>query len=219
MNQKIGLAVFAKYPEPGRVKTRLAKAVGNDRACEIYVRLLGHFLQHTILPLDRARTNPVLYLDPSTPLETCRRAFAFTNLEIRHQSGADLGERMKNALKELESGAGTIVVGSDCVDVTPEILDTAALALRSHELCLGPTGDGGYYLLGLKKVEDTLFDGIPWSTSQVTALTLERADAMAWRTKLLQPLRDVDEIGDWEAIGWRVDEDNEAIRSLRLKKT
>jgi uncharacterized protein len=215
-----GLAVFAKYPEPGKVKTRLAKSIGPEAASAVYERLLGHFIEHTLHETSRQGVNVTWFCDPGTPLEKCRELFSFTGFSVELQRGADLGARMKDALARLlERHDRALVVGTDCIDLSAEGIVQAAAELSFHDLSLGPTGDGGYYLLGVEKVRNELFDDIPWSTAQVLPLTLERAESLGLKTKLLQPLRDVDNLEDWKAIGWRCDEESDAIRSLRRKRT
>lgn len=219
MNPSTGLAVFAKYPKPGQVKTRLAQSVGNDEAAALYVRLLGHFIEHTLLETARGGIQVTLFCDPATPLNDCRELFGFTGFPVEHQTGADLGARMKHALGNvLQRNGRALVVGTDCIDLSPALIAQASAALFDHDLCVGPTGDGGYYLLGLKKTADPLFDGMPWSTPRVLPLTLERGESLGWKTKILQPLRDVDNLEDWKAIGWRCDDENASIKSLRQKK-
>ncbi len=220
MSPPAGVAVFAKYPEPGKVKTRLAKSVGPEAAAAIYERLLGHFIEHTLVKLPASDFAVTWFCEPSAPLEKYAALFSFTGFAVESQVGADLGERLKHALEHLrKSQERVMVVGTDCIDLSPDIVQKAALSLETTDLTVGPTGDGGYYLLGLKQVSEALFDGIPWSTSQVLPLTLATADSLKWKTHLLPPLRDIDDAKDWEAIGWRCDEENEAIRNLRRKKT
>lgn len=215
-----GVAVFAKYPEPGKVKTRLAKTVGADVAAAIYEQLLGHFIEHTLTKLSVTDFAVTWFCEPAVPLEKYAELFAFTGFPVDLQVGSDLGARLSQALAHLlKTHERAFVVGTDCIDLSPEIFQKGALALETSDLAVGPTGDGGYYLLGLKQTADALFDGIPWSTSQVLPLTLASADALHWKTQLLTPLRDVDDGKDWEAIGWRCDEENEAIRNLRRKRT
>ncbi len=214
-----GLAVFAKFPEPGHVKTRLAKSVGNDEAARIYERLLGHFHEHTLAHLP-GEFSVTWYCDPRKPIGAYRELFAFTGFPAEPQKGADLGERMRNCLSTLlHRCSRAIVVGTDCPDLTPAILAQASSALIKSDLVVGPAGDGGYYLLGLRRAAPELFEGIPWSTPEVLKLTLERAEQLGWKTEILQPLSDIDDKKDWDAIGWRVDEENESTKKLRRRKT
>lgn len=219
MSREAGLAVFAKYPEPGKVKTRLAKSIGPEAAAAVYERLLGHFIEHTLNETARQGIKVTWFCDPGTPIEKCRELFSFTGFAVEQQRGADLGARMKDALARLlEHHDRALVVGTDCIDLSPGILLTAAGELKLADLVVGPSGDGGYYLLGLKRIADELFDDFPWSTNRVLPVTLEKAETLGLKTNLLQPLRDIDNSDDWEAIGWRCDEENAAIKSLRLKR-
>jgi uncharacterized protein len=220
MTGTTGLGVFAKYPVPGQVKTRLARSVGKDEAARIYECLLGHLIEHTLLEAGRSGLEITFYCDPFMPESEYQRLLGFTGFGIALQEGPDLGARMKRAAQQLlERHGRALIIGTDCIDVTPPLLTLAANSLLKDDLSLGPTGDGGYYLIGMKQAADALFDDIPWSTPRVLPLTLQRAEDLGWKTHLLQPMRDVDNQADWEAIGWRCDENNEAIRSLRRKKT
>ena len=113
---------------------------------------------------------------------------------IRHQRGADLGERLASAFAELLAGPGdrAVVMGSDCPDLSPALLGEAFAALGDHDLVLGPVGDGGYYLIGLRRPVPDLFEGVSWGTDRVLAQALERAQRMGLSVATLGMLDDID---------------------------
>lgn len=216
----VGIAVFAKYPEPGLVKTRLAATLGAAEAAHAYVRLLGHLLERTLRPLSRDRFSVTLFCDPVRPREAYEALLGFTGFPVRLQEGNDLGARLVQGLgAALEGAEGAIAVGTDCIDLTPALLEETASRLGREDVVLGPSTDGGYYLIGLKRVHGALFEDVPWSTGRVAELTLRRAREAGLQTGLLKALRDVDEEADWREAEPRCDRDNAAIRNLLRRRT
>lgn len=182
---------MAKYPAPGRVKTRLAAALGEATACELY----RAFVLDLADRLD-ALSQPVTwaYWPPDAPF-----AALLPGARCQPQRGEDLGERMAAAVaRTLADGAdAAIVIGADVPHVAAEAIGEAADALAADaDLVLGPARDGGYYLLGVRTVVPALFAGIAWGTSTVLATTRARADAARLRTHLLAPGFDVDDAAD-----------------------
>jgi rSAM/selenodomain-associated transferase 1 len=186
---------MAKYPAPGRVKTRLARVLGEQRACDLF--------QAFILDLaDRLRTLPYevtwAYWPPSAPFETL-----LPGARCRAQHGSDLGARMADAVGAAFRAAPrpVLVVGADAPHVPAARLAEASRALRADaDLVLGPAADGGYYLIGLARPAPSVFDDIPWGTADVLAATRARANAVRLRTQLLAPEFDVDEPADLERL-------------------
>jgi rSAM/selenodomain-associated transferase 1 len=111
------------------------------------------------------------------------------------QSGGDLGDRMSAAFSRLLAGGGrkALIVGSDCPTVDPDYLRAAFEALSSCDVVLGPTVDGGYYLVGLSTPHPELFEGIPWSTTRVLSETLKRVQDLGLRVTCVTPWYDVDD--------------------------
>jgi rSAM/selenodomain-associated transferase 1 len=114
------------------------------------------------------------------------------------QTGDDLGARMASAFKQaLDSGyRSVVVIGTDIPGINGPLLTTAMNSLRDHDVVLGPTVDGGYYLIGLRSPLPALFENIPWSTDQVYALTEQRIQALGLSLKILPKLRDLDTVED-----------------------
>lgn len=197
---RIGIAVFLRYPERGRVKTRLAATVGPDRALEIYEKLLSRTLE-TLDALPEPFV-PTLFGEPSVPLEKYRARFADGRRRFALQEGPDLGERLYLAARTvLQEESAVLCVGTDCPEIRPEHFVAAAEALRSHDAVLGPAKDGGYWLLGTKRAERRLFEQIPWSTNRVAALTESRFRELRWTWAALPTLSDIDEAADAERFG------------------
>jgi rSAM/selenodomain-associated transferase 2/rSAM/selenodomain-associated transferase 1 len=185
------LIIFGRYPEPGRTKTRLIPLLGAARAADFQRELTERTLSKDRLA---ARRRPV-------DLEGCFDGGSFEKLRrwlgpglvFSHQSPGNLGERMKTAfLNAFRQGAQHVVLhGTDIPDLTVGHLDDALDALNSHDLVLGPSMDGGYWLIGLEKPAD-LFDGMAWGTSSVFEKTVAAARAQGLSVHVLSPLTDMD---------------------------
>lgn len=183
--------VFQKNEVLGKVKTRLAAGLGKTRALEIY-RLL---LDKTYFELGTISVPIWTYFSDFIPENP---TYPAGNRML--QVGQDLGERMKNAFAEnFESGMEKVVlIGTDCPSLEGTHLAQAFEALDQSDLVLGPAMDGGYYLIGMKRRSDFLFEGIFWSTELVLSQTLALAAAQGMQTSLLPVLEDIDTLEDWE---------------------
>lgn len=195
------LLIFIKNPQPGKVKTRLAKSVGNKKACEIYQKLLNRTLE--VCRGVRA-VKQVWYSDFIDRQDNIESGL----FEKHLQSGIGLGERMKYAFKTgFEQGYGKIVIiGSDCPDLSEEILETSFNALENRDVVIGPSEDGGYYLLGMKAWFPELFEGIHWSTEKVFPQTIRNLREWNLRFTTLPVFNDIDTIDDLKKSRLRKDE-------------
>jgi len=181
------IVIFARWPEPGKVKTRLALEIGNEAAARIYRRLLNHTLA-------AARASNLSLELRVTGAEPERFATEFgTDLVIADQGQGDLGER----LARVDTPA--LIIGSDLPGLTPDLLREAAAALASHDVVIGPARDGGYWLIGLRDLAPWLFADMAWSTPAVLPETLARLDARGIAPALLPELADIDEPQDLAA--------------------
>ena len=116
----------------------------------------------------------------------------------RLQKGRHLGEKIHSAFYELFPAYDRVVIiGSDCNQLKTEIINQAFSALEEHDVVIGPSLDGGYYLLGLNSFYPQLFDNIPWSTNRVTQITIDRIKSLGLSYQLLEELRDIDYYADW----------------------
>ena len=196
---KTAIGLMAKFPQAGMVKTRLAATVGSDRALRIYEKLLQSILD-TCAGLSADQFLRSIYV---TPLEFVP-VFAerYPGLDLyRAQSGADLGERMQQALDELLDCPGVdaaMLIGADIPDLSAELIARATTLLGAADLVLGPTVDGGYYLIGMTRLHRELFTGVEWGSAEVLSATRTKAEQLGLRLALLPELRDLDEAGDLE---------------------
>ena len=148
------------------------------------------------------QTERLLYYDAYIPTSD---EWQLADFQKFVQTGNDLGERMKNAFTDaLAIYEKAIIVGSDCTTLHAHHIQTAFQALDSCDLVLGPSSDGGYYLLGMKQLLPTLFEDIPWSTTQVLPITMERIKEADKSFFLLPELTDIDYWEDWEEFGWKL---------------
>lgn len=187
-----GLAmVFAKAPVPGLAKTRLIPALGPDGAAELHRRLL----LRTLETVREASAGPLeLWCTPSCEhpvFAACEERFG---LSLRLQEGEDLGQRMQNAFSAaLKEHPFAVLLGSDCASLEADILEQAFDALAAgQDAVIAPAEDGGYVLLGLRRVDERLFTGVPWGDRVVAALTRSRMRALGWRYLELPHQWDVD---------------------------
>jgi uncharacterized protein len=169
------------------VKTRLAASIGDDRALQIYNKLLNHALI-TALGVNCARS---VFCDEKPALG---KEWSEDDFFITSQRGTDLGERMSNAFKEVyEEGANSmIIIGSDCPGITPELINDAFYQLNNFDIVIGPALDGGYYLLGMNRPILQLFESITWSTSTVFDETMITASQLELSIYQLPVLSDID---------------------------
>ncbi len=189
--EPIAVAIMAKAPRAGEVKTRLCPPLSLAEAAALYRRFL----------LDK--------IEQVRALRTASPAIAYTPTEGRaffeevapgfllvSQRGADLGDRLANCLSEfLDRGyRGALAIDSDTPTLPLRFLQEALdlMATPAIDVVLGPTEDGGYYLIGLRTVHRELFAAMPWSTSQVLQETIRRADAKGLRVACLPPWYDID---------------------------
>ena len=195
------LAIFCKTPERGFVKTRLAASVGNQKALEIYLDLLRITDQET-KPFSSSRhLFLVSALEDSIEQmqSTLQQQDLFIDPKINFavQQGEDLGLRMFAAFKNLfKNHRSVVLIGCDLPDLTSALISKAFDALQSNDLVIGPSCDGGYYLIGLKKEMPDLFKEISWSSEKVLKQTLERAKRLSLKVQLLEKLRDIDTLDD-----------------------
>ena len=193
MNQN-ALIVFQKNLVLGKVKTRLAENLGDQKALDIY----GHLVDATIKEL-WPLTGCDIFIYYSDFIEKLSRVVPL-NFVGCQQKGNDLGDRMLHAFIDIfdEGYESALIIGTDCPYLKTHILIDAFESLRNHDVVLGPANDGGYYLLGMKKVFPELFCNIPWSTDTVLELSLNTIKAKKLSYELLPHLSDIDTLEDWE---------------------
>ena len=194
---KQALIVFVKNIEPGKVKTRLAKSIGDVNATKVY-----HWLRE---------------YTKSVAQQSSADVFVFYNQFIEYndnwgenlqkqmiQEGSDLGHRMYNAFHFIFNKCNydsACIIGSDCSDITPDILHQAFNQLNEKDVVIGPAEDGGYYLLGMNQFLPSLFSAKQWSTEKVFEQTIQDIKQLNLQYKLLPVLNDIDYLEDLKKAG------------------
>lgn len=195
------LLVFVREPEAGRVKTRLAAAIGDAAALRVYRRLAEHTLRAARALTAEGVEVRVHYAPADAGAAV--RAWLGSGPAYLPQAEGDLGVRMGDAFaRAFAAGAERVViVGSDLPELSAPLLRRAFELLDGTAAVIGPARDGGYYLLGLRRMVGGIFDGIEWSTPGVLAATLQRLRAAGVDPAMLPALADVDTVDDLPP-GW-----------------
>jgi hypothetical protein len=184
--------IFIKNPRLGYVKTRLAATLGNEEALRIYHFLLNK-TRAAVLQTHAERL--LWYSDTIAENDDWDNAHFYKKV----QESGDLGERMYGAFQAAfaEGATKVIIVGSDCPELNGDLLHKALEALEQHDFVLGPTPDGGYYLLGMNQLHQEVFQDIAWSTDAVYATTAAIIKRLGCTKFDLVPLSDIDNEADW----------------------
>lgn len=191
---KRALAIFAKAPIAGQVKTRLAPLLTPEGAAALY----RCFLIDTLELAKRVRSwKTVLFYTPGKARQALRDVVK-EPLELIPQGRGDLGERMGQAFQQLFARGHTpaIIIGGDLPTLPLSRLRAAFLALEQKPVVLGPSLDGGYYLIGLQASQPELFEGVVWGTPQVLEQTVCRLNRLGLEAECLEPWYDVDTVDD-----------------------
>ncbi len=178
---------FVKDPELGNAKTRLAQTIGKAKALEIYQALLQHTRAViSDLPCDKI----IFYADRIRHDDLWPEELFMKDVQCQ----GDLGERMEAAFAAaFDRGyKKVLIIGSDCYDLNDEIITEAFKELDHKDVVIGPALDGGYYLLGMKKLHTSLFENMSWSTDKLLVETQEVLEVEGLQYNLLTPLSDVD---------------------------
>jgi uncharacterized protein len=185
------LVIFYRNPELGKVKTRLAKAIGDERALAIYIKL-STYTRH--ITEDLAVTKVIYYSE----FADTEDHWANTSYQKKVQQGNDLGEKMYNAFADAFSDGykSVCIIGTDCLELTSSTITNAFKQLMTHNAVIGPAVDGGYYLLGMNKLHPEIFKGKSWSTSSVFADTILNFKNLKLRFSKLEMLSDIDDEHD-----------------------
>ena len=192
------LIVFTRYPEPGRVKTRLIPVLGPEGAAQLHHRLTAETLSWASgLAGERPMSLDVCFDGGTVELMSARFG---SGLNYVPQVDGDLGAKLIAATESMDGP--TVLIGTDCPDLGPDIVLNAFEALQSADLVLGPASDGGYYLIGLNRPTPQVFTDIPWGTDQVCHLTNQVATAAGFSVALLPMLDDLDRPEDLRRICW-----------------
>ena len=182
----------------GQVKTRLAADVGEEKALKVYQELLKYTKAIS------CQVSAKRYLFYANQIEE-NDAWSREEFLKKVQSGRDLGARMSNAFAEVVEEK-KVIIGSDCPQLLSKDIESAFHHLDRFDLVIGPANDGGYYLLGMKAVQHSLFKEMEWSTEKVFQETLNRAKAANLKVKVLRELVDLDTLQDLEETGFKLGE-------------
>jgi len=200
------VAVFLKFPEPGKVKTRLGRTLGNDAAAKIYRQLVGRVLEQ-VSRFAAANTLTICY-DPPQKGFTIRQWLApWTDAfpgEVTWlaQYPGDLGARLVHATDTIlnqNSNASLATVGTDCIQLDADFFSETWDALDSpdEKIAIAPSEDGGYVLIGMNRSHPALFENIPWSAYDTFSATVEAAEGAGIAVHSLPVRSDIDNEEDW----------------------
>jgi rSAM/selenodomain-associated transferase 1 len=188
------LLVFARDPQPGRVKTRLVPSLGVELATALYRQMLLDTLGIA------ARTGVEkreLWVDRGNPDAGLVRAARDADMPVRIQSGVDLGMRMHRAFAAaLPACRSAVLIGSDCPEYDSHYIENAFAMLERHDAVIGPAADGGYVLIGLNWPQPGLFSNIAWGGDRVLDETRRRLRSLVLDWHELPTLRDIDQPAD-----------------------
>lgn len=190
------IITFVKNPIAGKVKTRLAKTIGDQKALDIYLTLCA-YTRDVMLTVDCKR---YVFYDQELIQDDLWSEPDF-NKRVQHAGG--LGERISTAFEEiLFQHKKVLIIGSDCPQIKQQHLELAFQSLDETDVVIGPSLDGGYYLLGLTQNHPFLFTDMPWSTAQVYGTSLRRLFENNLSITELERLSDVDVESDLKFIDW-----------------
>ncbi|MGL1832510.1 TIGR04282 family arsenosugar biosynthesis glycosyltransferase [Rhodocyclaceae bacterium SMB388] len=209
MTKAVRIIVFAKAPWPGHAKTRLIPALGAEGAAS----LAALMLRRTMTAVVTAGVGPVELCVTPDAGDPAWRGLIPDDVLCSDQGPGDLGERMARASRRaIEAGEKVILIGTDCVELSPGLLIAARDALTAHDALIHPTVDGGYALLGLSRFDDSVFDAIAWSTDTVAETTIGRTRDLGWSLMIGERLHDIDTPAD---LCWISSMDRDLDRSLQ----
>ncbi len=193
------VAVMAKHPQLSKVKTRLAETIGDKKALQVYKLLLESITENCI-PTNNMSYQLGCFITPTEKMAEFKKlynSFAFYST----QADGDLGVKMFHAFKtilENRKAEKALLIGADIPDLNSKIIENAFIQLSSNDIVLGPTDDGGYYLIGMKKSNKCLFENISWGSSLVLESTIQICQYNSLSVGQLETLSDLDREDDLE---------------------
>lgn len=200
---RVRIAIFAKAPVPGMVKTRLIPALGAQGAAALARRMLAHIVAQALA----AKVGPVeLCASPDRKEAIWQSLRLPTTITWSDQGEGNLGIRLMRATQRItDSGESVLLIGTDCPALDAAYLRSSAESLRHADATMAPTVDGGYALLGLNQCHSSLFEDIEWSTDTVAFETLRRLEQLGWTVQSRPMLHDIDHPADlrWLPQAWR----------------
>ncbi len=215
---RIALLIFAKAPVPGYAKTRLIPLLGAEGAAHLQQQLttrmfesalqfnqLNQFNQSSLNPHNHRAVQLWCAPDTAHPFfQQCEQQYKqhnFYDLSLHIQQGEDLGAKMSHAIETvLQTHDAAILCGTDCPELSPNVLQQAAKSLEQHDAVFVPALDGGYVLVGMRHSEPEIFQKVAWGTDQVMAQTEQRLQESHLSWEKLPPLADLDTPDDWQKL-------------------
>ena len=190
MDRNVCLMLFTRYPEAGNTKTRLIPHLGAERAAELQ-RWMTASMAREMAGLCPEIDRQIHFSGGGLSQMQAWLGRQFTYLP---QFAGGLGHRLHQAfMANFRSGMGAVVaIGADCPELSTRHLEQAFKHLQTHDVVLGPAADGGYYLIGLSRPQEQLFENIPWGTGEVFERTVAIATQLNLSVATLEQLRDVD---------------------------
>ncbi|MFB6276068.1 MAG: TIGR04282 family arsenosugar biosynthesis glycosyltransferase [Halothece sp.] len=190
------IIIFTRYPEPGKTKTRLISALGEQGAAQLQKKLT----EYTIKEVSQLEADIQVYFSGGN--EALMQNWLGNTYQYYPQSNGDLGERLIAALEESFTPEieKIVIIGIDCPELNADLINEAFEKLSSNDLVLGKAEDGGYYLIGLRHFLPELFQGIDWGTSVVLQQTIAIAETMGLAISYLPMLNDIDLPEDLETV-------------------
>lgn len=201
---KNALIIFTKYPRPGFVKTRLGKAIGKKNAASLYKL----FVETIVTSTQDYQFRRVIFFTPTNKKEKFVRWLG-RDLEFIPQRGNDLGERMFNAFNHVfaQGAERVVIIGTDSPLIDNEVANEAFRRLKIRDCVIGPSLDGGYYLLGLSRIFREIFENIDWGTNKVFSQTLKAFKSANFKPSILKEDFDVDDIRSLALLNKRLEKE------------
>jgi len=195
MIKKECIVLFVKYPEKNNVKTRLQNNLNTDFILNLYKQ----FILHIISILKKSGINFIINITPEYSLDNFKKWLGNDyNYMIQH--GNTLGERLDNTFKDIfkKNYHRALIIGSDIPDINENILKKSLQILQKQDTVIGPSGDGGYYLIGFNKESyiNNIFYGFEWSTDKVLKKSVHILNELKIKFRLIKKLNDIDYLND-----------------------
>ncbi|NEN88691.1 MAG: glycosyltransferase [Okeania sp. SIO3H1] len=198
------LIIFTRYPEPGKTKTRLIPALGAEGAANLQRQMTETTVKKANKLFDFISLSvEVRFVGGDLQLI---KNWLGSDLKYQEQGIGDLGERMARGFQSAFNRGmkSVVIIGIDCPSLTPEIILQAFTKLTKSDVIIGPATDGGYYLIGLRKLTPELFQGINWGTSEVLSKTVAIAQSLKLVIDYLPKLSDIDRPEDLEKSQFKI---------------
>jgi rSAM/selenodomain-associated transferase 1 len=197
MDFKNVLLIFVKYPLPGIVKRRLAKTIGRDAAACLYRMFVEVILKRT----ECGDFSRIVFFTPAARKQETARWLG-EEIDILPQSRGDLGARLSMAFKQVFGlgGERVVVIGTDSPLIDKRIVSEAFKKLKHNDCVIGPSLDGGYYLLGLSHFYREIFQGINWGSRDVFNQTKAAVDRLKIKVSVLNKCFDIDDMDDLKQL-------------------